>query len=356
MAEVAAPADAILEARGVCKYYDQAKHPILVLDGIDVAVSRGEFVAILGPSGSGKSTLLRILAGLSEPSSGDVRFEGERLLGVNPHVAMVFQTFALFPWLTVQENVELGLEAIGVPPSQRRERALRAIDLIGLDGFETAYPKELSGGMRQRVGFARALVVEPRVLMMDEPFSALDVLTAGNLREDLLDLWLQKKMPFEAIVMVTHNIDEAVQLADHIVVLGHDPGRVRADLRVDLPRPRDTKAAAEQALVDRIYRLLTHPEEEYWAAPQATAAARLYVRLPHAPIGSLNGLAEIWPLAVAARTCTTSAVTSTWRSTICSRWSKPPNCWIWRGCARVTSSLPAGVSSSRRATSRQTRR
>lgn len=290
MARVMASAAPLLEARGVSKHYEHAKHPILVLDRIDLAIWPGEFVAILGPSGSGKSTLLRILAGLVEPSSGEVRFRGEPQHGVNPHTAMVFQSFALFPWLTVLENVELGLEALDVPPSERRERALRAIDLIGLDGFESAYPKELSGGMRQRVGFARALVVEPEVLMMDEPFSALDVLTASNLREELLDLWLEKKMPMQAIVMVTHNIDEAVLMADRVVVLGHDPGRVRADVAVTLPRPRDLKGEAAQNVVDQLYRLLTHPEEVYVApAPEA----KPYQTLPHMQIGSLNGLAEL---------------------------------------------------------------
>jgi NitT/TauT family transport system ATP-binding protein len=288
--------DYVLEARGIVKYYDDAKHPILVLDHVDLAVRRGEFMAILGPSGSGKSSLLRILAGLSQPTQGEVWFDGRRQTGVNPHAAMVFQSFALFPWLTVQENVELGLEAQHLPAAERRERALRAIDLIGLDGFETAYPKELSGGMRQRVGFARALVVEPRILMMDEPFSALDVLTASNLREELLDLWLEKKMPFQAIVMVTHNIDEAVLMADRIVVLGHDPGRVRANLEAALPRPRDVKGEQEQALVDRIYRLLTHPEEEYPPVvhvPPAVPTQRPHITLPHAPIGSVNGLTEL---------------------------------------------------------------
>ncbi len=285
----------ILEASGIVKYYDGSKHPILVLDHVDLGVRRGEFLAILGPSGSGKSSLLRILAGLAEPTQGEVWFDGQRQVGVNPRAAMVFQSFALFPWLTVQENVELGLEARSVATAERRERALRAIDLIGLDGFETAYPKELSGGMRQRVGFARALVVEPEILMMDEPFSALDVLTASNLREELLDLWLEKKMPMQAIIMVTHNIDEAVLMADRIIVLGHDPGRVRADVEVALPRPRNVKDVREQALVDRIYRLLTHPEEEYPAVevPLAVPVQRPHVTLPHADIGSLIGLAEL---------------------------------------------------------------
>lgn len=282
----------MLEARGVVKYYERSASPVLILDQIDLALQPGEFVALLGPSGSGKSTLMRILAGLVAPSRGEVWSHGAPQVSVNPTVAIVFQSFALFPWLTVQENVELGLEARGVARAERRERAVRAIDVIGLDGFESAYPKELSGGMRQRVGFARALVVEPEVLMMDEPFSALDVLTAGNLREELLDLWLGDQMPTKAVLMVTHNIDEAVLMADRIIVLGHDPGRVRADLRVGLPRPRDLKSAGAQRLVDEVYRILTRPLEEP-AAPAPPTPERPYQFLPRIQIGSLNGLAEV---------------------------------------------------------------
>lgn len=286
------PVAPVLEARGVVKYYERSARPVLILDRIDLELRPGEFVALLGPSGSGKSTLMRILAGLVGPSRGEVWSHGAPQVGVNPAVAIVFQSFALFPWLTVQENVELGLEARGVPRAERRERAVRAIDLIGLDGFESAYPKELSGGMRQRVGFARALVVEPEVLMMDEAFSALDVLTAANLREELLDLWTGDQMPMKAVLMVTHNIDEAVLMADRIIVLGHDPGRVRADLAVTLPRPRDLKSAGAQRLVDEIYRILTRPLEEP-AAPAPPAPEKPYQFLPRIQIGSLNGLAEV---------------------------------------------------------------
>ena len=210
----------------------------------DFSIEPGKIIALLGASGCGKSTLLRILSGLSQPSSGALFWHGKPLGDQSPNVAIVFQSFALFPWLTVLENVEAPLEARGVAAVERRKRALRMLDTVGLDGFETAYPKELSGGMKQRVGFARALVVEPEVLFMDEPFSALDVLTAENLRGELLELWLSKKMPTSAIFIVTHNIEEAVMLADRIVVLGRNPARIRSDFNVKLSHPRDRKSAA----------------------------------------------------------------------------------------------------------------
>src|SRR2546421_7933437 len=230
------PTEVLLEARMCSKTYEaegkQTKdsRSALVLDCIQLQIRTGEFVALLGPSGSGKSTLLRILAGLLTPSSGQVFFKDTPQYGPNPHVAIVFQSFALFPWLTVLQNVELGLQAQELTRTQRLKRALAAIDLIGLDGFEDAFPKELSGGMRQRVGFARALVVEPELLFMDEPFSALDVLTAANLRKELLGLWREQNMPTRAILMVTHNIDEAVSMADRILVMGANPGRIRVEL------------------------------------------------------------------------------------------------------------------------------
>src|ERR1700730_8781675 len=225
--------EVLLEAQNVRKIYEvegklqRGVRPPLVLDDVSLQISSGEFVAILGPSGSGKSTLLRILAGLLRPTDGQVFFKGVAQNQPNPHLAIVFQSFALFPWLTVLQNVELGLEAQEITPTQRLKRALAAIDTIGLDGFEDAYPKELSGGMRQRVGFARALVVEPELLFMDEPFSALDVLTAANLRKELLALWRESKIPTRAIVMVTHNIEDAVNMADRIIVLGDNQGRIR---------------------------------------------------------------------------------------------------------------------------------
>jgi NitT/TauT family transport system ATP-binding protein len=228
-----------------------------VLDGVSFTLSEGEIVALLGKSGSGKSTLLRCIAGLIRPTEGTVTLADMPGDDTAHGVAMVFQSFALFPWLTVQQNVELGLEARGVPKDERRTRALAAIDLIGLDGFENAYPKELSGGMRQRVGLARALVVQPSVLLMDEPFSALDVLTAETLRTDLLDLWCEGRMPIRSILMVTHNIEEAVLMCDRILVFTSNPGRVIAEIKVDLPQPRKRLDPAFRALVDDIYARMT---------------------------------------------------------------------------------------------------
>jgi NitT/TauT family transport system ATP-binding protein len=242
----------LLSARAVTKSFDTAEGPKAVLEGIDLEVRAGEILALLGKSGSGKSTLLRCFAGLISPSSGIVEYRGRPLTGTNPGTSMVFQTFALLPWETVQQNVEIGLEARGVPATERTQRALAAIDLIGLDGFETAYPKELSGGMRQRVGFARALVTNPEVLLMDEPFSALDVLTAENLRGELLEIWQRDDIPIEAIVIVTHNIEEAVILADRTVVLGSNPGRIKATLPVVLPYPRDRRSPEFEGLVDSL--------------------------------------------------------------------------------------------------------
>ncbi|BDD92664.1 nitrate/sulfonate/bicarbonate ABC transporter ATP-binding protein [Pandoraea sp. XJJ-1] len=228
-----------------------------VLDGVNLQLHEGEIVGLLGRSGSGKSTLLRIIAGLIQPSAGDIRYLGEPLEGPPEGVAMVFQTFALFPWLTVLQNVEAGLEALGVEPKERRRRALAAIDLIGLDGFENAYPRELSGGMRQRVGFARALVVNPTLLLMDEPFSALDVLTAETLRTDLLDLWSQRQLPIKSILIVTHNIEEAVFMCDRILVLSSNPGRVVAEIKVPFPHRRNRLDPAFRKMVDDIYALMT---------------------------------------------------------------------------------------------------
>jgi NitT/TauT family transport system ATP-binding protein len=268
-----------------------------VLDGITLTVEEGEFVALLGRSGSGKSTLLRCIAGLIAPSDGEVLFRGRRLTGSNRDTTMVFQTFALLPWLTVQQNVEIGLEARGVPAAERSRRALHVIDIVGLDGYESAYPKELSGGMRQRVGFARALVVEPAALLMDEPFSALDVLTAENLRGELLELWEGQRFPTKAIVMVTHNIEEAVLLADRILVLGTNPGRIRADMRNPVSRPRRRRTPDFEALVDQIYRMMTQRD----TAPPAPLAEPAGPGpgtlgdspLPQATVDGLSGLAEI---------------------------------------------------------------
>jgi NitT/TauT family transport system ATP-binding protein len=265
-----------------------------VLEGISLEVRPDEIVALLGKSGSGKSTLLRCIAGLVVPSSGTISYRGRPLTGINPGVSLVFQTFALLPWLTVQQNVELGLEAQGIEPEERSERALRAIDLIGLDGFENAFPKELSGGMRQRVGFARALVVEPDLLLMDEPFSALDVLTAENLRTELLELWQAGEFPAQAILIVTHNIEEAVMFADRVIVLGTNPGRIRTELAVTVERPRDRRDPQFDGLVDEIYGIMT--ERPAAAALDATAeqdAPVQQVMLPHASTDGIAGLAEI---------------------------------------------------------------
>ncbi len=229
----------------------------IVLDDVDLALQPGEIVGLLGRSGSGKSTLLRIVAGLVRPTAGTVRHHGRPVEGPAGDVAMVFQTFALFPWLSVQENVMAGLRAKGVPAREAAVRADKAIELIGLSGFGNAYPRELSGGMRQRVGFARALVVEPEILLMDEPFSALDVLTSETLRTDLLDLWMERRLPTRSILMVTHNIEEAVLMCDRILVFSSNPGRVATEIRVDLPHPRNRLSGRFRALVDDIYGRMT---------------------------------------------------------------------------------------------------
>ena len=251
------PGPEIVRVENVSRGFDKAQGEVLVLDGVNVTLHEGEIVGLLGRSGSGKSTLLRIICGLIEPSSGSVTYKGQPLHGPARGVAMVFQTFALFPWLTVLQNVEAGLEAQGIPVAERRKRALTAIDLIGLDGYENAYPRELSGGMRQRVGFARALVVDPALLLMDEPFSALDVLTAETLRTDLLDLWTQGRMPIRSILIVTHNIEEAVFMCDRILVLSSNPGRVVSEIRVPFTHPRNRLDPAFRTLVDEIYSRMT---------------------------------------------------------------------------------------------------
>ena len=226
---------------------------LLVLDDVNLNLRAGEIVGLLGRSGSGKSTLLRLIAGLARPQGGSLSYMGAPILGPTQGVAMVFQSFALFPWLTVLENVQLGLEALNLPPREMRERALAAIDLIGLDGYESAYPRELSGGMRQRVGFARAVVVHPNILLMDEPFSALDVLTAENLRTDLVELWGNGKLPIKGIILVTHNIEEAVLMCDRVLLFSSNPGRVASEIKIDLPQPRDRTSPAFEDYVDRIY-------------------------------------------------------------------------------------------------------
>ncbi len=229
----------------------------LVLDGVELSLAQGQIVGLLGRTGSGKSTLLRLIAGLAQPSGGTVTYLGERVTGPAPGIAMVFQSFALFPWLTVLENVQLGLEALGLPDAEIRKRALAAIDLIGLDGYESAFPRELSGGMRQRVGFARALVVHPNILLMDEPFSALDVLTAETLRTDFLELWGEGKLPIKGVILVTHNIEEAVLMCDRILLFSTNPGRIISEIAVDLKQPRNRLDSRFRELVEKIYVAMT---------------------------------------------------------------------------------------------------
>jgi NitT/TauT family transport system ATP-binding protein len=299
MTAIAENKTALLSAESVFKYYGEGSKRILVLKDVNLAIREGEIIAILGPSGSGKSSLLRILAGLSTASEGSVRFQDTVQTGPNPHVAIVFQTFALFPWLSVYQNVEVGLLNSDVPEIQRRRRILEAIDVIGLDGFEDAYPKELSGGMRQRVGFARALVVQPEILFMDEPFSALDVLTGENLKKELLSLWRSRKIPTKAIVMVTHNIEEAVVMGDRLVVMGSNPGVVRVDMP-GLPVEERGKMHPEHVrLVDYLYGVMTNPKEavapfggmEHVSQPVGQPT-RAYQLLPHVPVGQVTGLVE----------------------------------------------------------------
>lgn len=297
--QAAASGSAIIRAQQIEKYYAQpSQNRIQVISPTDLSIVPGEILALLGPSGSGKSTMLRMLSGLSKPSAGQVFWHEKPIASTEINVSIVFQSFALFPWLTVLENVEAPLQARGVPPDERRERSLRMLDTVGLDGFQAAYPKELSGGMRQRVGFARALVVEPEVLFMDEPFSALDVLTAENLRSELLELWSNKTMPTKAVFIVTHNIEEAVLLADRIIVLGRNPGHIRTDFRVELAHPRDRKSQPFTHLVDYIYKVLTRPDIAA-AAPDQTTGKPVrdqrnmhYQMLPHARPGGVAGLLE----------------------------------------------------------------
>jgi NitT/TauT family transport system ATP-binding protein len=268
----------LLECTDVRKAFPKPDgEELLVLEGMNLELREGQIVGLLGRSGSGKSTLLRLIAGLAEPSAGSVRYLGEPVSGPARGIAMVFQSFALFPWLTVFENVALGLEAQNLPRAEIRKRSLAAIDLIGLDGFESAYPRELSGGMRQRVGFARALVVHPNILLMDEPFSALDVLTAETLRTDFLDLWAEGRMPIKGVILVTHNIEEAVLMCDRILVFGSNPGRILSEIKVTLPQPRNRLDPSFREMVERIYVEMT-------ARPKA---AGRHERFPGLGIGSV---------------------------------------------------------------------
>jgi NitT/TauT family transport system ATP-binding protein len=284
----------IIEAIEIEKSYPQPDgRQIQVIAATNLAIESDTIVALLGPSGSGKSTLLRILTGLTQPTAGKIMWRGAPLAESTPNVAIVFQSFALFPWLTCLENVETPLLARGLEHSERHRRALQALHTVGLKGFENAYPKELSGGMKQRVGFARALAVEPEILFMDEPFSALDVLTAESLRGELMELWLGKKIPTRSMFLVTHNIEEAVLLADRIIVIGRNPARIRADFHIPLPHPRARTSAGFLVYVDYIYKLMTQPQLETAPPSLERPAKAAYPMLPHLHSGSVAGLLEL---------------------------------------------------------------
>ncbi|WP_237153676.1 ABC transporter ATP-binding protein [Oryzibacter oryziterrae] len=289
-AQTSAP---LVEITDVSRVFPKANgEDLTVLEKVNLTIRSGEIIGLLGRSGSGKSTLLRIIAGLSATSSGAALFKGQPISGPPEGLAMVFQSFALFPWLTVLQNVELGLEALGVETAERRRRALAAIDLIGLDGFENAYPKELSGGMRQRVGFARALVVHPDLLLMDEPFSALDVLTAETLRTDIIDLWIEGRLPMKSVLIVTHNIEEAVLMCDRILVFSSNPGRIASEIQVGLPHPRNRLDPAFRALVDSIYARMTQRDAGKMAIPTGIPGTGVGMVLNHISTNEMSGLIE----------------------------------------------------------------
>jgi NitT/TauT family transport system ATP-binding protein len=283
---------AIIELRDVCKAFAKPSgEPLPVLKDISISITEGEILGLLGRSGSGKSTVLRIAGGLIAPTTGKVFYRGAPLAGPAEGIAVVFQSFALYPWLTVLDNVELGLDALRLSTDEERCRAISAIDLIGLDGFQSAYPRELSGGMRQRVGFARALVSDPTLLLMDEPFSALDVLTAETLRTDFLDLWIAHKLPTKAVLLVTHNIEEAVAMCDRILVLGSDPGHIAAEIPVSLPQPRNRLDEGFRAIVDEIYSILTSRITEAVGARSQIHGGRAQF-LPAVSINRIGGFIE----------------------------------------------------------------
>ncbi len=287
---------ALLDIHGLQQSFPRAdggEH--LVLDGVELSLTQGQIVGLLGRTGSGKSTLLRLIAGLAQPSGGTVTYLGDPVHAPAPGIAMVFQSFALFPWLTVLENVQLGLEALGLPEAEIRKRALAAIDLIGLDGYESAYPRELSGGMRQRVGFARALVVHPNILLMDEPFSALDVLTAETLRTDFLELWGDGKLPIKGVIMVTHNIEEAVLMCDRILLFSSNPGRITSEIAVDLKQPRNRLDPQFRDLVEKIYVAMTARTPtmpQIGTVADRAPAATMNTVLPRVSANLLSGLIE----------------------------------------------------------------
>ncbi len=287
--------DALLQVQSLRQAFPKPDgDDLLVLDDINLALKEGEIVGLLGRSGSGKSTLLRLISGLARPTAGNVIYQGHSITGPAPGIAMVFQTFALFPWLTVLENVQLGLEALGLPEAEIRQRALAGIDLIGLDGYESAYPRELSGGMRQRVGFARALVVHPNILLMDEPFSALDVLTAETLRTDFLELWSEGKLPIKGVVLVTHNIEEAVLMCDRILVFSRSPGHIIEEIEVDLPQPRSRLEPSFRDLVERIYVAMTARPAPVPIKPvqERVLGTGIDLLLPRVSANTMSGLIE----------------------------------------------------------------
>lgn len=326
--QTARQATALVEARHVSQsYHKDSAVDLLVLDDVNLTLNAGEIVGLLGRSGSGKSTFLRILAGLLSPSSGEVLWKGNPLKGPADGVAMVFQSFALFPWMTVEENVALGLEAKGITGEERDRRVENAIDLIGLGGYENAWPKELSGGMQQRVGLARALVVQPDLLLMDEPFSALDVLTAENLRTDLVELWSEKKLPVQAMLVVTHNIEEAVLICDRIMIFSSNPGRIAHALTVPFAHPRDREDPAFRQFVDHIYALMTQRAPIISEADlavgvkQAVQATSSLMALPMVSITMMIGMME----ALAAPPLNGRQICPCWRKS-CS--------WSWMTCFR----------------------
>jgi NitT/TauT family transport system ATP-binding protein len=282
---------ALLDIHGLRQSFPRAdggEH--LVLDGVELSLNQGQIVGLLGRTGSGKSTLLRLIAGLAQPSGGTVTYLGQPVNAPAAGIAMVFQSFALFPWLTVLENVQLGLEALGLPLPEIRKRALAAIDLIGLDGYESAYPRELSGGMRQRVGFARALVVHPNILLMDEPFSALDVLTAETLRTDFLELWGEGKLPIKGVILVTHNIEEAVLMCDRILLFSTNPGRIISDIPVDLKQPRNRLDPQFHDMVEKIYVAMTARKAPMQIG--TVPATTMNTVLPRVSANLMSGLIE----------------------------------------------------------------
>src|SRR5579864_77410 len=286
--------DILLDVHGVRRSFPKpGGGDLLVLDGVELTLKKGEIVGLLGRSGSGKSTLLRCISGLAQPNGGTITYLGHPVDGPAGGIVMVFQSFALFPWLTVLENVELGLEALRLPKDEIRTRALQAIDLIGLDGYESAYPRELSGGMRQRVGFARALVVHPNILLMDEPFSALDVLTAENLRTDFLELWSEGQLPIKGVILVTHNIEEAVLMCDRVLLFSTNPGRIVTEIKVPLRQPRDRQDPAFAAIVERIYVEMTAQRTERAGPKLDRIPGRGFgMILPDVPVGLIAGLVE----------------------------------------------------------------